>query len=85
MAQVTFEGFVEHGQVRLKEGVHLPENTRVYVIVPESFGQPAHFPTPRLVHPEEASHFVPEMVEDVPSADRRMTESDSFHLHLLRS
>jgi hypothetical protein len=31
MAQLTLEGFVEHGQIRLKEEVHLPEKTKVYV------------------------------------------------------
>ena len=64
MAQLTFEGFVEHGQIRLKEEVHLPEKTKVYVIVPDSGSRPAHFPSPRLVHPEQATHFVLEMVED---------------------
>ena len=68
MAQLTLEGFVEHGQIRLKEEVHLPEKTKVYVIVPENGGRPAHFPSPRLVHPEQASHFDLEMVEDDPNA-----------------
>jgi hypothetical protein len=32
---VTIEGVVEHGQIRLKNDVHLPDNTQVYVIVPD--------------------------------------------------
>ena len=68
MAQLTFEGFVEQGQIRLTEEVHLPEKTKIYVIVPESGGRPVHFPSPRLVPPEQASHFVLEMVEDDPNA-----------------
>jgi hypothetical protein len=68
MAQLTFEGFVEDGQIRLKEEVHLPEKTKVYVIVPEGGGHPTHFPSPRLAHPEQASHFVLEMIEDDPNA-----------------
>jgi hypothetical protein len=67
MAQLTFEGYVEHGQIRLTEEVHLPENTKVYVIVPESEGIPARFPSPRLAHPEQASHFVMDMLEDDPN------------------
>jgi hypothetical protein len=64
MSQLTFEGFVEHGQIRLKDEVRLPEKAKVYVIVPESGERPPHFPSPRLVHPEQASRFVLEMVED---------------------
>ena len=65
MAQLTFEGFVEHGQIRLKEDVHLPEKTRVYVVVPENGDRAVNFPSPRLVHPEQSSHFVLEMVEEL--------------------
>ena len=68
MGQLTFEGIVEHGQIRLKDEVRLPEKTKVYVIVPESGSRPVRFPSPRLVHPEQASHFVLEMVEDDPNA-----------------
>lgn len=68
MAQLTFEGIVEQGQIRLKDEVRLPEKTKVYVVVPESESRPAHFPSPRLVHPEQASHFVLDMVEDDPNA-----------------
>ncbi len=31
---VTLEGIVEQGKIKLKDNVHLPEKTRVYVIVP---------------------------------------------------
>jgi hypothetical protein len=68
MAQLTFEGFVEHGQIRLPEEVQLPEKTKVYVIVPEAAGPSLHFPSPHLVHPEEAAHFVLDVVEDGPNA-----------------
>ena len=36
MSVATFEGVVENGQVRLAGGVHLPERTKVYVVVPEA-------------------------------------------------
>jgi hypothetical protein len=68
MPQLAFEGFVEHGRIRLTEEIRLPENTKVYMIVPEGGGDPAHFPSPQLVHPEQALHFVLEMVEDAPNA-----------------
>lgn len=35
MALITYEGVVEKGKIRLKSGVRLPENAKVYVIVPE--------------------------------------------------
>jgi hypothetical protein len=34
MSVTTYQGTVENGQVRLAENVRLPENARVYVIVP---------------------------------------------------
>lgn len=35
MAITTYEGVVEKGMIRLKSSVRLPENMKVYVIVPE--------------------------------------------------
>lgn len=35
MSVTTYQGVVENGQVRLAGGVCLPENTKVYVIVPD--------------------------------------------------
>ena len=35
MAVKSFQGTIEKGQVRLAEGVLLPENTKVYVVVPD--------------------------------------------------
>ena len=68
MGPLTIEGTVEHGQIRLKDQVHLPDNTKVYVVVPEGVEQrPLHF-SPRLVHPEQAKHFVLEVIEDEPDA-----------------
>ena len=31
----TFEGTVEQGKVKLPSNIHLPEHTKVYVVVPE--------------------------------------------------
>ena len=33
MSIITIEGVVDHGEIRLKSNVRLPENTKVYVIV----------------------------------------------------
>lgn len=35
MSVITFQGVVENGRVRLATDVHLPENAKVYVIVPD--------------------------------------------------
>lgn len=60
MTLTTYEGIVEKGRVRLKAGVRLPENAKVYVIVPEAETKKkniARVPTPRLVHRKQASEF----------------------------
>ena len=49
---VTFEGLVDQGQIRLKNGVQLPDQTRVYVIVPDFQLTPLpELRSPRLAHP----------------------------------
>ena len=35
MPVTTYQATVENGQVRLAENIHLPENARVYVVVPD--------------------------------------------------
>lgn len=60
MALTTYEGVVEKGKIRLKSGVRLPENAKVYVIVPEVPAQKkktVRVPIPRLVHRKQASDF----------------------------
>lgn len=54
----TFEGTVVNGQIRLRENVFLPENTPVYVVVPETPPKPAaRVWSPRLAHPDESKDF----------------------------
>jgi hypothetical protein len=65
MKGATYEGIVENGSVRLTQGIHLPESTRVYVIVPDA--EPhriVHLRSPRLVHPEQAKDFKLEVIEE---------------------
>lgn len=59
MALTTYEGVVEKGKIRLKTGVRLPENAKVYVIVPEARTKKksVRVPTPRLIHRRQASDF----------------------------
>jgi hypothetical protein len=60
MAINTYEGVVEKGTIRLKSGVRLPDNTKVYVIVPElqaEHKKTVQVLTPRLVHREQATDF----------------------------
>ncbi len=64
MGIITYEGIVEHGQIRLKDNIRLPERTKVYVIVPDVQAEPvARIVSPRLAHPEQASNFKMEIVQ----------------------
>ncbi len=65
MSIATFEGVVEHGQIRLTGDVHLPDNTKVYVIIPGmQVEQIAYVVSPRLARPEQAADFVLEVIEE---------------------
>jgi hypothetical protein len=71
MAEMRFEAVVEDGVIRLMEQIHLPDKTRVFVTVPAEGSRPLHFPSPRLAHPEQASQFSMEVIEDGPNAGIR--------------
>lgn len=65
MGVVTYEGVVEHGQIRLKAGVRLPEKAKVYVVVPDiQIERGARIPGPRLAHPEQVVDFKLEVTEE---------------------
>jgi hypothetical protein len=69
MAMTTYEGVVEKGKIRLKVNVKLPENTRVYVIVPDEQAQAVSYVrTPRLKSPKQAKDFALKVSEDAPDA-----------------
>jgi hypothetical protein len=62
MSILTLEGIVDHGQIRLPANVRLPENARVYVIVPEVHVEGvARLASPRLAHAEDAADFAMEI------------------------
>mgnify|MGYP001579262131 CR=1 FL=1 len=70
MGVVTLEGIVEHGQIRLKTKVRLPDNTKVYIVVPGTeVEQDARIFSPRLVYPEQVADFKLEVVEEDSNAN----------------
>jgi hypothetical protein len=60
----TFEGIVEQGRIRLRANVSLPENTRVFVVVPDlEIERLARVMSPRLASKDQASDFRLEVLE----------------------
>ena len=60
----TYEGFVENGQIRLPANVCLPENAKVYIVVPcIETRHGGYVGSPRLVHPEQVVDFKKEIIE----------------------
>lgn len=68
MSLITFEATVEDGQIRLPSDIHLPDHTRVYVLVPDHQAPPgSRVMSPRLVHPGQAADF--QMQVEIEGAD----------------
>ena len=64
MTLITYEGVVQKGSILLNEGVQLPENAKVYVIVTEEVihvtidrKKPIRILSPRFARREDADHF----------------------------
>ncbi len=69
MSVTALEGVVIDGQIHLNTRLHLPDNTKVYVIIPDLAPTPAaRVVSPRLVHREHTADFRKEVVEDQPDA-----------------
>ncbi len=67
MSVVTLEGIVKHGQIQLKTNIRLLENTKVYVVIPNvQIEQRAHIFSPRLAHPEQATDFEMQIIDEPP-------------------
>jgi hypothetical protein len=65
----TYEGVVENGHVMLPSDVDIPEDTRVYVLVPDVDTQRRlQVLSPRLVDQSQAKDFVKEVIEETPNA-----------------
>nr|MBI2904492.1 hypothetical protein [Chloroflexota bacterium] len=74
MNVLTLEGSVENGQIKLTGDVHLPEKTRVLIVVPDMrVLKEAHLYSPRLVHPLQAADFKLEVIE--PEGDNADVQS----------
>lgn len=58
MKVTTYEATVQDGCIALPDDAHIPDNTRVYVVVPASTDtERVRILSPRLVHPEDAADF----------------------------
>jgi len=65
MDVTTYEAVVEDGKVRLPDGVHLPDHTKVYVVVPcKVTRKHVTVVSPRLVHAEQFANFAKEVTEE---------------------
>lgn len=65
MSVLTFEGIVDQGKIVLPPNVHLPENAKVFVIVPNATPEPKmHIYSPRLTNPAQAVDFVMEVAPE---------------------
>ena len=75
MTLVTYEGVVQKGSILLNEGVQLPENAKVYVVVTEEVihvtidnKKPIQILSPHFARREDAADFKLTVTEeDVPS------------------
>lgn len=66
----AYEGTVVEGRIHLEGNIRLPENARVYVVVPDPLDSTsARIRTPRLAHPEQAREFQMEVYDEVRDGD----------------
>lgn len=66
MNLIAFEGVVDNGQIKLPPNVQLPDNAKVFIVVPDVPPKPvAHIFSPRLANPAQAKDFVMEVSEVV--------------------
>lgn len=70
MAILTVQAVIEKGQIRLPTDLHLPDQTKVYVVVPdvETEQTVSSIPSPRLAHPEQAEDFKKEVIQGTSDA-----------------
>ena len=64
MTVSTLEGIVVNGRIRIRNSVVLPENARVFVVIPDFEDMPQrHVYSPRLSHPKQIADFEKEIVK----------------------
>lgn len=71
MSIATYEGVVKKGKIRLQEGVQLPENAKVYVIIASmdvKIGdkKPIQVMSPRLKNRKQAARLKLTVTEEKP-------------------
>lgn len=65
MEVTTHEAVIEDGRVRLPDDVHIPDHTKVYVVVPSvETVERVRIISPRLVHAEQLADFSKEVTEE---------------------
>ncbi len=65
MSIITLEGIVDHGQIKLPSHIQLPDNTKVYIIVPDyQVTEYARIVSPRLVNRDQIVDFKMQIIED---------------------
>ena len=62
MSIATYEGVVKKGKIRLQDGIELPENAKVYVIIADievkiADKNPVRVMSPRVKNRKQAGHF----------------------------
>ena len=72
MSVATYEGVAEGGKIKLEAGISLPEQTKVYVVVPDEIVRTIpRVVTPRLAHPEQIADFQMEIAPSPSDASVR--------------
>ena len=63
MPPTTFEGTVKNGQIQLPDNLSLPEDTKVYVLVPGVESEDAaRLRSPRLADPRKIVEFQKQVI-----------------------
>jgi len=73
MSIATYEGVVKKGKIRLQDGVELPENARVYVIIADidvkiADKNPVRVMSPRVKNRKQAARLKLTVTEEKPDA-----------------
>jgi hypothetical protein len=73
MSVTTYEVTVENGQIQLPEHIQLPENAKIYIVVPNvKTPKVAHVNTPHPVQPQQQVNFTQEILDDFPDEVARI-------------
>jgi hypothetical protein len=74
MTLITYEGVVQKGSILLTEGVQLPENAKVYIVVTEEVidvtidgKKPIQILSPHFATREDVAHFDVNVTEEKPN------------------